>query len=159
MQTAKRMLSHRVRSKLPEFPWRHVITTRWADNDVFGHVNNVNYYAFFDTAINRFLLAHDAIDLQAGGVVGFCVASQCDYFEPIAFPNDVQVGLRVASIGTSSVRYRLAAFDADGSAREQQDTGALAQGSFTHVFVDTERGNRPVAELSERIRSALERIL
>jgi acyl-CoA thioester hydrolase len=112
------------------------IATRWADNDVYRHVNNVVYYGFFDTAVNRLLIEAGALDLDASPAVGLVVETQCRYFAPISFPDLVQVGLRVAKLGKSSIRYELAVFRND-------DAVAAAEGHFVHVYVDRAT-NRPV---------------
>jgi acyl-CoA thioester hydrolase len=106
------------------------ITTRWSDNDVYGHVNNVVYYSWFDTAVNGWLMEHGALDFAAGETVGLVVETQCNYFAPLAFPEAVTAGIRVARIGTSSVRYDVALFAADAS------RDCAARGHFVHVYVD-----------------------
>jgi acyl-CoA thioester hydrolase len=131
------------------FPHLHPIATRWDDNDVYGHVNNVRYFAFFDTAINHWLVAEGGLDIHAGAVIGLCVESHCAYHAAIAFPEAVEVGLRAASIGRSSVRYELAVFRAG-------EPEPAADGWFVHVFVDRET-RRPVA-LPAPLRAALERL-
>jgi len=128
------------------FPHHAAITTRWADNDVYGHVNNVVYYAFFDTVVNGYLIGAGALDIAAGGTIGLVVETQCRYFRPIAFPEPVTAGLRVAHLGTSSVRYEIALFAGESSE-------AAAQGHFVHVYVDRE-SRRPVP-LPDRLRAAL----
>jgi acyl-CoA thioester hydrolase len=105
------------------------ISTRWSDNDVYGHVNNVVYYSWFDTAVNALLLDAGVINIERGGVIGLVVKTQCDYFASLAFPQAVAAGVRVAHVGASSVRYEVGIF-ADG-----QDLSA-ASGSFVHVYVD-----------------------
>ena len=105
------------------------ITTRWMDNDVYGHVNNVVYYSFFDTAVNGLLIAAGALDIHAGAVIGLVVETQCNYFAPIAFPQAVTAGVRVARLGGSSVRYEIGLFADDA----QQ---SAASGHFVHVYVD-----------------------
>ncbi|MEL6475909.1 MAG: thioesterase family protein [Pseudomonadota bacterium] len=105
------------------------IATRWADNDVYGHVNNVQYYAFFDTAVNGYLVETGALDILGGETIGLVVATNCDYFAPVMFPDALQAGLRVERIGTSSVTYAVGIFREDAAA-------AAAAGSFTHVYVD-----------------------
>lgn len=122
------------------------LATRWMDNDVYGHVNNVVYYSFFDTVVNQFLIEQGVLDVQAGAVVGLVVETQCRYFSSIAFPDVVHAGLRVAHLGNSSVRYELGLF------RNDDDT-ASAQGHFVHVYVDR-ASNRPVP-LPEDFRRAL----
>jgi acyl-CoA thioester hydrolase len=105
------------------------IQTRWADNDVYGHVNNVVYYSWFDTAVNGWLVEGDALDIHNGHVIGLVVHTQCHYFAPIAFPQEVTAGIRVLHAGRSSVRYQVALFAEDG-----QQTAAW--GEFVHVYVD-----------------------
>lgn len=125
------------------------ITTRWADNDIYGHVNNVVYYAYFDTVANRFLIDEGGLDIHNSGVIGFVVNSQCDYFSPVAYPDQLEGGFRVNRLGNSSVEYGIAIF-------KQGETEACAAGTFTHVFVDRET-QRPEA-LEGRLREALERV-
>lgn len=112
------------------------ITTRWMDNDAYGHLNNVVYYSLFDTAVNQFLIESGFLDVQRSAVIGLVVETQCQYFSPVAFPDRIEAGLRVAHIGTSSVRYEVAIFPAGSDA-------ASAQGYFVHVYVDR-ASNRPV---------------
>ena len=126
------------------------ITTRWMDNDVYQHVNNVVYYSYFDTVVNKLLIERGVLDIAAGAVVGLVVETQCRYFRPIAFPDLVSGGVRVAHLGTSSVRYEIGLF------RNDEDEAA-AQGHFIHVYVDR-ASNRPVP-LPERLRALLETLL
>jgi acyl-CoA thioester hydrolase len=112
------------------------ITTRWIDNDVYGHINNVVYYEFFDTAVNGYLIAQGALDIAKGAVIGLVVETHCNYFKPVAFPDTLRAGLRVTKLGTSSVRYEVGIF------RNGNDT-ASAQGHFVHVYVDRAT-NKPV---------------
>ena len=105
------------------------IQTRWADNDVYGHVNNVVYYSWFDTAVNGWLVEGNALDIHNGHVIGLVVHTLCHYFAPIAFPQQVTAGIRVLHAGRSSVRYQVALFAEDG-----QQTAAW--GEFVHVYVD-----------------------
>ncbi|MDH4656120.1 thioesterase family protein [Pseudomonas sp. JS3066] len=128
--------------------YRHFqpITTRWHDNDIYGHVNNVVYYGFFDSAVNTYLIEQGGLDIHEGNVVGFVVSSSCDYFASIAFPDRIEVGLRVGKLGNSSVQYELAIF-------KQGEIDACAAGRFVHVFVDREN-NRPVP-IPETLRAAL----
>jgi acyl-CoA thioester hydrolase len=130
----------------------HFVTvpTRWMDNDVYGHVNNVVYYAFFDTVINRYLIAEGGLDIGGGPVIGVAAESHCRYRRPVSFPNDLEAGLRVGRLGRSSVRYEIGLF-APG------DDEAAAFGWFVHVFVD--RATRRPAPIPERIRTALARLL
>jgi acyl-CoA thioester hydrolase len=119
------------------YPHLSAISTRWMDNDVYGHVNNVQYYSFFDTAVNRYLIAAGALDIHAGAVIGLVVETHCNYFAPLAFPQDVEAGIRVAQAGRSSVRYEIGLF-APGVPL------AAATGHFVHVYVDRAT-RRPVA--------------
>jgi acyl-CoA thioester hydrolase len=125
----------------------HAITTRWLDNDVYGHVNNVVYYSWFDTAVNGHLIEAGALDIHHGPVIGLVVETQCNYFTPIAFPQPVEAGLRVAHLGQSSVRYEVGLF-----IRGERQTAA--KGHFVHVYVDRE--SRRPAVLPQRLRSVLE---
>jgi acyl-CoA thioester hydrolase len=113
------------------------ISTRWSDNDAYRHVNNVVYYGFFDTAVNQMLIEAGALDIEGSPAVGLVVETQCRYFAPVSFPDRVSVGLRVAHLGRSSIRYELAVFRND-------EPQACAQGHFVHVYVDR-ASNRPVA--------------
>ena len=123
------------------------ITTRWMDNDVYGHVNNVVYYSFFDTVVSGFLLEEGLVDYASGETIGLAVESQCNYFAPISFPDLVTGGLRVERLGSSSVRYGVGIFRGD-------DDSAAAAGHFIHVYVGAE-SRRPVP-LPEALRSGLE---
>lgn len=98
------------RSRLQDYPYGSLITTRWHDNDVYGHVNNVQYYAFFDTAVNGFLIERKVLDLHVGEVIGLVVETSCRYFAPLAFPDQVLAAVRVAHLGNSSVRYEIGLF-------------------------------------------------
>jgi acyl-CoA thioester hydrolase len=125
------------------------ISTRWSDNDIYGHVNNVAYYSYFDTAANRYLIEEGGLDISAGDIVGYVVSSGCDYHAPIAYPEAIEAGLRVERLGGSSVRYGLAIFRAG----EEQ---AVAHGHFVHVFVD--RARNKAVPIPAGLRSALERL-
>jgi acyl-CoA thioester hydrolase len=122
------------------------ITTRWHDNDIYGHVNNVTYYSFFDSAVNTYLIEQGGLDIHDGAVVGFVVSSSCDYFASIAFPDLIEVGLRVGKLGNSSVQYELAVFKAG-------EEEACAAGRFVHVFVERST-NQPVP-IPDTLRNAL----
>jgi acyl-CoA thioester hydrolase len=122
------------------------IATRWMDNDIYGHVNNVVHYSFFDTAVNRYLIGAGALDIHAGTTIGLVVQTQCHYFEPIAFPQLVHVGLRVTSQGGSSVHYELGLFADDAPT-------SAAIGHFVHVYVD--RATRRPVPLPDALRDAL----
>ena len=138
-------------SKIGRDYYRHFLTipTRWMDNDVYGHVNNVVYYSFFDTVVNKFLIEQSQLDYSKGKVVGLVVETKCQYFAPIAFPDVVVAGIRVAHIGTSSVRYEIGLFKND-------EDNPAAEGHFVHVYV-TRSGNNPTP-LSTQMRSVLEKI-
>lgn len=123
------------------------IGTRWADNDIYGHVNNVVYYGWFDTAVNAHLIESGALDIHAGSVIGLVVETQCHYFEPLAFPQTVWAGLRVAHLGNSSVRYEVGLF-AEGAER------TAAHGHFVHVYVD--RASRRPVPLPDALKKTLE---
>jgi acyl-CoA thioester hydrolase len=131
------------------FPYTLDITTRWMDNDVYGHVNNVVYYSFFDTAVNRYLIDSGVLDFVNGTVIGLVVETQCSYFKSLAYPDRVTAGVAVEHIGNSSVRYRVAVF-------RNGDNEAAAQGRFVHVYVERAT-NRPVP-LPAKLRQALEKI-
>ncbi len=137
--------------RLEDYPHSRVLTTRWMDNDAYGHMNNVVYYSLFDTLVNAWLIEHGALDVEKGGVVGFVVETGCHYFSPLAYPEPVTGALRVAHMGRSSVRYELALFGKDSRT-------AAAQGHFVHVYVDRE-GRRPVAELPAPLQAALKPLL
>ena len=129
--------------------WRP-ITTRWMDNDVYGHVNNVVYYSFFDTAVNAWLVEKGVLDIEKGPVIGLVVETGCTYARPVAFPEEVQAGIAVSRIGTSSVRYEIGLFVKGASE-------PAAQGFFVHVYVDREtRRPRP---LDDRWKTVLAEIL
>lgn len=110
--------------------WR-TLATRWADNDVYGHINNAAYYGFFDTAVNSHLIESGVLDIHDGEVIGLVVETGCSYFAPLAYPQDIEIGLRVAHLGNSSVRYELGLFETG------QNTPA-AEGHFVHVYVTRE---------------------
>ncbi len=131
--------------------YKHILPlqTRWADNDIYGHVNNVAYYAYFDTIVNDYLIAAGALDIHDGGVIGLVVETGCRYFAPIAFPDRLEGALRVAHIGNSSVRYELAVL-------KEGEEEAVAEGHFVHVYVDRE--TRKPVKLPEKFREALEKI-
>jgi acyl-CoA thioester hydrolase len=125
------------------------ITTRWMDNDVYGHVNNVVYYSWFDTAVNRHLIEQGALDIHEGSTIGLVVETQCHYFSPIAFPQRVTAGIRVAHVGKSSVRYEVGLFADD-------ELVCAAKGHFVHVYVDREsRRPAPLPEALVRSLQAL----
>jgi len=118
------------------YPVFRDITTRWMDNDIYGHVNNVVYYSWFDAAVNAHLIEQGVLDIHAGQTIGLVVETHCNYFAPLAFPQLVQAGIRVASIGSSSVRYEIGLFS-------QGEDLCAAKGHFIHVYVDRQT-RRPV---------------
>jgi acyl-CoA thioester hydrolase len=131
---------------LDDYGHHLLIPTRWDDNDIYGHVNNVHYYAFFDTVINTFLIESGGLDIHTGDAIGLCVESHCEFRASFAFPETVRAGLRVGKLGTSSVRYEIGLFPADGDE-------ASAEGWFVHVFVDRE--TRRPAPIPDGVRGAL----
>jgi acyl-CoA thioester hydrolase len=140
----------RARPTIAEYPHVAPLTTRWMDNDVYGHVNNVTYYSYFDTAANAFLIEHGGLDIHGGDVIGLVVESACQYHAPLAFPARLRAGLRVDKLGQRAVTYGLAIFT-------ETDDLAAAHGHFVHVFVDR-ASRRPVA-IPERLRAALATIV
>lgn len=133
---------------LDAFPHTRVIPTRWKDNDVYGHVNNVEYYSYFDTIINAWLIREGELDIHRGDVIGLCAESGCSFRAALEFPADVHAGLRVAHLGRTSVKYEIGLFSADGA--------PAAFGHFVHVFVD--RDTRRPAEMPAPLRACLERL-
>lgn len=126
------------------------LETRWSDNDVYGHLNNVVYYALFDTAVNRWLAEAGLLDIEAGATIGLVVRTECDYFAPVSFPTPVEVGIAVDRLGSSSVTYGVAVFAAGRDA-------ACAAGRFTHVYVD--RDDRRPRSLADGWRTALQALV
>ncbi len=120
------------------------------DNDIYGHVNNVVYYAYFDTVINEFLITHGQLDIAAGTAIGLCVESKCQFHHELTFPETIDAGLRVEKLGTSSVRYGIGLF-------QQQEPSPAATGHFVHVFVD--RVTRKPTPMPDEIRTALEALV
>ena len=127
----------------------HRITTRWMDNDMYGHVNNVAYLSWFDTVVNDYLVNAKVLQPRDGQVVGFVVETQCRFFSPLAFPQPIDAALRVATIGTSSVRYEIGIFAESANV-------ASAQGHFVHVYVD--RATTKPVSVPTALRTALQRI-
>jgi acyl-CoA thioester hydrolase len=140
------MSNRKPRLSRADFTLFRPIPTRWHDNDVFGHVNNVVYYSWFDTAVCAFLVENGHLDIAGSDIVGLVVETTCTYFESTAFPETIEAGLAVERLGSSSVTYRIGIFRQGG---EQ----AAAQGLFTHVYVERE-SQRPVP-IPDRIRAAL----
>lgn len=134
---------------IEQFKFVHDISTRWHDNDIYGHINNVIYYSFFDTTVNEFLIA-SGLDIHEGEVIGFAVNSTCDYYKPLAFPDKVAVGMTIGKLGNSSVRYELAIFN--------KTTGdCCAEGNFTHVFVN--RDSQLPTPIPDNLREALSTLI
>ncbi|UXA17987.1 thioesterase family protein [Mycobacterium sp. SMC-4] len=125
------------------------ITTRWMDNDVYGHVNNVTYYSYFDTVANHFLITAAGLDIHGGPVIALVVESACTYHAPVAYPDELRAGLRVDRLGNRSVTYGVAIF-------RGADESAVAHGHFVHVFVD--RDTRRAVAIPPRIRAMLAEI-
>ena len=121
------------------------VTTRWADNDVYGHMNNVVHYALFDSAVNQYLIEEGALDIREGQQIGLVVETRCSYFAEMAYPDVVHAGLRADYVGNSSITYGIGLFRND-------DDKAAAEGQFTHVYVD--RQSRRPQPLSDALRSA-----
>jgi acyl-CoA thioester hydrolase len=132
------------------YPHFMLVPTRWMDNDIYGHVNNVVYYSYFDTVINRYLIAEGGLDIVAGDVIGVVAESHCRYLRGISFPADIDAGLGVGKLGRSSVRYEIGLF-------LQGENAAAAEGHFVHVFVD--RASRRPVPIPDRLRAALERLV
>jgi acyl-CoA thioester hydrolase len=123
------------------------ISTRWMDNDAYGHVNNVVYYSWFDTVVNAHLIEQGALDIQQSETIGLVVETQCNYFAPVEFPQTVEAGLRVAKLGSSSVRYEVGLF-------LKGEPLTVAKGHFVHVYVD--RASRRPTDLPPRLKRVLE---
>lgn len=132
-----------------DYPVFYPIVTRWMDNDIYGHVNNVTYYSYFDSAINRYLIDTGGLDIHNAPVIGFMVSSSCQFKKPVAYPEALEAGLRVLRTGTKSVTYEVAIF-------RQDETDAAAVGEMVHVFVD--RASNQSAPIPAGIHAALERI-
>lgn len=128
------------------YPYVQRIGTRWKDNDIYGHVNNVEYFSYFDTVINAYLIKQGGLDIHHGAVIGLCAESHCKFLDSLLFPDAVDAGLRVAHIGRSSVRYEIGLFS-------ESKLSIAAQGWFVHVFVD--RATRKAAALPDALRAAL----
>lgn len=132
-----------------DYPHFLAIPTRWKDNDIYGHVNNIDYYSFFDTVINHYLIHEGGLDIHRGTVIGYAAESHCKYLQSIAYPEVVDAGLRVAKLGNSSVRYEIGLFRAG---HEEP----AAEGWFVHVFVD--RATQKSHPIPDSIRAALARL-
>jgi len=143
-------MSKAQQNQLSDYPISIPIDTRWHDNDIYGHVNNVVYYSYFDSLVNRFLIEHAGLDIHHGQQIGLMVSSQCNYFDSVAFPDALIGGLRVTRLGNSSVEYDLAIF-------KQGQQSASAQGRLTHVFVD--RHTQKPKAIEGRLRETLQSIM
>lgn len=132
--------------KVGQFPFRHVFTPRWRDNDQYGHINNVVYYEYFDTTANLFLIENAGLDPQKSAEIAYVVFSQCQYFAPLSYPDRIEVGLAVKKLGDSSVTWLLGIFN-------QNDEQVKAIGEFVHVFVDRNSGAK--TNIPESTRSKL----
>jgi acyl-CoA thioester hydrolase len=143
-------VTERPRPELAAYPWSAALTTRWSDNDIYGHINNVVYYSLFDSAANLFLISEGGLDIANGETIGLVVESHCEYHAPLAYPTPLRAGVRVDKLGNRAVTYGIAIF-AGG------DDRAAAHGHVVHVFVDR-RTRTPVA-IPARIREALARIV
>jgi acyl-CoA thioester hydrolase len=132
-----------------DYAHQSTITTRWMDNDIYGHVNNVTYYSYFDTAVNRYLIEAGVLDIHGGAVIGLVIETHCNYFAPLAFPKNVEAAIRVAHIGRSSVRYEIGLF-------EEGQEQAAACGHFVHVYVGRE--SRRPTPLPDDFVQALQRL-
>lgn len=137
-------------SRRGDFKHFHPIPTRWMDNDVYGHVNNVVYFSYFDTVVNRYLIDAGGLDFEKGAVIAIAVETGCRFHKSFAYPDLIEAGLAVAHLGTSSVRYEIGLF------AEGEDV-ARTDGNFVHVFVA--RGTMRPAPIEPQMRSALERLL
>lgn len=125
------------------------IPTRWMDNDIYGHVNNVTYYSYFDTVINEYLIREGGLDIHAGAVIGLAVETMCKFHQSLTFPEVIDAGLRVGKLGNSSVRYEIGLF-------KQGASDPAATGHFVHVFVD--RATQKPVPIPERLRGCLAKV-
>lgn len=135
---------------LADFPHTLTLATRWADMDVYGHVNNIVYYSYFDTVVNEYLIRNDVLDPSATDIVGIVAETRCVYFRSLYFPAPVVAALKVARLGSSSVRYEIALFQGESEL-------AAAQGHFVHVYVDR-ASQRPVP-IPKKVRAVLETLV
>jgi acyl-CoA thioester hydrolase len=142
-------MSKSARPTRADYKTFYPITTRWSDNDIYGHVNNVTYYSYFDTAANCYLIEEGGLDIGDGSIVGFVVSSGCEYHAPITYPQLIEAGLRVDRLGNSSVQYGIAIF-------KEGEQEAAAHGHFVHVFV--QRAENRSVPIPQRLREALQRL-
>ncbi|SAK81410.1 thioesterase family protein [Caballeronia fortuita] len=143
-------MSKPVRSTRAQYAHFLPISTRWSDNDVYGHINNVVYYSYFDTVVNEYLLRAGVLDFSEGATIGLVVETRCNFFAPVVFPEPIEAGLRVEKLGNTSVRYEVAIFT-------QGADEAAAQGHFVHVYVD--RVTRRPVSLPAPLVSALKPLI
>jgi len=136
--------------KRNRYPHFMSLQTRWSDNDIYGHVNNVTYYSYFDTVVNCFLIDEGGLDIQQSPVIGVAVETMCNFNTPIAYPETLDIGLRVGALGNSSVRFEIGIF-------RKGDDAAAASGHFVHVFV--ERASNAPVPVPDTIRTALQRLI
>lgn len=146
---AQQQQQRQQRQTQDDYVYFHEIETRWKDNDIYGHVNNVEYYSYFDTAVAAFLISKLGLYFKDSPVIAYVIETGCTYFESLAFPDRVKVGVRIVKLGNSSVRYELAIFKNDG--RE-----ACAQGHFVHVYVD--RASDTPTPIPDDVRAAMQSI-
>eukprot|EP00127_Corallochytrium_limacisporum_P004745 Clim_evm99s172 gene=Clim_evmTU99s172 len=140
-----------------DFGWWCDLPTRWMDNDIYGHVNNVVYYSYFDTIVNRYLIQEGGLDIQEGKIIGVCVESGCKYKSSVEFPDVLKGGLRIRKLGNSSVTYECGIFKTTPDGKVPlPDQKAAAYGHFTHVFVD--RPTMKPVSIPDNIRAALEKV-
>lgn len=137
------------RPKLSDYPHVRPVQTRWEDNDIYGHVNNVTYYSYFDSVANEYLITEGGLDIHTAPVIGLVVESGCAYHAPVAYPQGLRAGLRVDRLGNRAVTYGIGIFTDD-------EDEAVANGHFVHVFVDRE--TRTAVPIPEPIRTALARL-
>ena len=140
----------KTRPTIDLYPYVTAITTRWMDNDIYGHINNVTFYSFFDSAANRFLIERGGLDIAAGPVIGLVVESNCRYHAPLAYPQGIRAGVRVANLGNRAVTYDISIFS-------ENDSLAAANGTFVHVFVD--RATRQPTPIPDGLRAALQSLV
>jgi acyl-CoA thioester hydrolase len=133
-----------------DYPHFLAIQTRWKDNDIYGHVNNVVYYSYFDTVVNDYLIREGGLKIADGDIIGLAVETHCEFHAPLTFPDVIEAGLRVGKLGVSSVRYEIGVF-------KQDEESPSATGYFVHVFVNRE--TRRPAPIPDPIRSALEKLM
>lgn len=143
------MSNKKIAAKRSDFVAFEQIHSRWMDNDVYGHINNVVYYSFFDTAVNRYLIERNALDIVSSQVIGLVVETQCQYFSSIVYPDLIHVGMKVMHLGNSSVQYELAIFKND-------DDTASAVGQFVHVYVN--RKNNKPTPIPGNVRAVLQQL-